>query len=120
MGAGVLRDVLRIRSDRYLVPTNRHGVSGAGTSSAPAAASPRYGRHGSGTGAQLRQSGHQRNRRRVALGLALVARCPQTLARDGVRGGIADATDRFSRLVQLLITIRRATTPEGLLVLQGG
>jgi hypothetical protein len=116
--------VLRIRSSRYLFPASRRGgksgdflvratcdsiagasdptprklgvgASGAGTLSIPAAVSPMYGRCDGGTGAQLKQSGQQRHRRLVALGVPSIAHCPQTLAQDGVRGGITFlATDR--------------------------
>jgi len=58
-GAGVPRNVvLRIRSDRYLIPT----------------VSPGHGRDDSGNGTQPQQSSHQRHRRLVALGLASIAR----------------------------------------------
>src|SRR5262249_10913459 len=126
----------RIRSNRYLVPTNRHGgecgdffvratcdsiagardatprklsvsASGARTLEIPAAASPRYG--------------HQRHRRLVALDPSSIAHCSQTLARDGVHGGITGvATDRFPLHGQLLIAISDAFGREALRVSSGG
>jgi len=98
-GLGVPRDaVLRIRSNRYLVPTNRH--SG---------------------GPRLQQSDHRRHHRLAALGLPSIAHCPQTLAQDGVRGGITDAaTDRFSPHGKPLIAISGAFVRERLRVSLGG
>ena len=106
MGAGVPRNVvLRIRSDRYLIPT----------------VSPGHGRDDSGNGTQLQQSVHQRRRRLVALGLPSIAHCPQTLAQDGVRGRITDvATDRFSLHTQRFIAISGAFVHEELRVSSGG
>jgi len=129
-GRVVPRDaVLRIRSSRYLVPTNRHSGesgdffvratcdsiagardstprgleisgSGAGTSKFPAAVPLGYGRSDSGNGAPLQQSGHRRHRRLIALGLPPI--------------------HRFSLHDQTLIAISGAFVREGRRVSSGG
>ena len=150
-GRVVPRDaVLRIRSSRYLVPTNRHSGesgdffvratcdsiagardstprgleisgSGAGTSKFPAAVPLGRGHSDSGNGAQLQQSSHQRHRRLGALAPPSIALCRQTLAQDGAHGGITDvATDRFSFHGQLRIAISGAFVREGRRVSSGG
>ena len=127
MGAGVPRNVmLRSRSERYLVPADRHrgeagdffvratcdsiagahdstprgldiGGSGAGTSRFPATG---CGRHGSRNGAPLQQSCHRRHRRLIALGLPPI--------------------HRFSPHDQTLIAISGAFGREGLRASRGG